>query len=68
MLGLKTNLGKSKLVHVEAVPNIEELVDVLGCKWGSLPMKYLGLPLGDKFKERMIWNAILKKVDGQFAG
>ena len=39
----------------------------LGCKWGSLPMKYLGLPLGDKFKETMIWNAILEKVEGQFA-
>ena len=52
MLGLKTNLGKSKMVHVEAVPNIEELVDVLGCKWGSLPMKYLGLPWGDNLRKR----------------
>ena len=33
ILGLKINLGKSKLVPVGAVPNIEELVDVLGCKW-----------------------------------
>lgn len=31
ILGLKINLGKSKLVPVGAVPNIEELVDVLGC-------------------------------------
>ena len=68
MLGLKINLGKSKLAHVGAVTNIEELVDVLGCKWGSLPMKYLGLPFVDKFKERTIWNAILEKVEGLFAG
>lgn len=54
VLGLKINLGKSKLVHVGAVPNIEESVDVLVCKWGSLPMKHIGLPLGDKFKEKMI--------------
>lgn len=57
-MGLKINLGKSKLVHVGTVPNIEELVDVLDCKWGSLPMKYIGLPFVDKFKEKTIWNAI----------
>ena len=46
--GLKVNLGKSELVAVGAVPNMDLLVAVLGCKQGSLPMKYLGLPLGAK--------------------
>ena len=49
--GLKVNLGKS------------ELVAVLGCKQGSLPMKYLGLPLGAKFKDKSIWNPILEKME-----
>ena len=40
------NLGKSELVPVEEVSIIEVLVDILGCKKGSLPMKYLGLALG----------------------
>ena len=26
-------------------------------------MKYLGLPLGAKFKEKTIWNPILEKVE-----
>ena len=42
---LKINLDKSKLVPIGVVPNFEMLVDVLGCKQSSLPMKYLGLPL-----------------------
>ena len=44
--GLKINLSKSKLVPVGVVHNIELLLSVLGCKQGSFPMKYLGLPFG----------------------
>ena len=66
--GLKINLGKSELVAVGAVHNIELLVAVLGCKQGSLPMKYLGLPLGEKFKDKTIWNPILEKMERKLAG
>ena len=59
---LKVNLGKSELVAVGAVPNMDLLVAVLGCKQGSLPMKYLGLPLGAKFKDKSTWNPILEKM------
>ena len=52
--GLKINLGKSELVHVGVVHNIELLLNVLGCKQGTPPMKYLGLPLGAKFKDKTI--------------
>ena len=34
----------------------------------TLPMKYLGLPLGAKFKERIIWNPILEKLEQRLAG
>ena len=61
--GLKVNLGKSELVAVGVVHNIELLVAVLGCKQGYLPMKYLGLPLGAKFKDKTIWNLILEKME-----
>ena len=66
--GLKVNLGKSELVAVGAVPNMDLLVAVLGCKQGSLPMKYLGLPLGAKFKDKSIWNPILEKMERKLAG
>ena len=53
---LKVNLGKSKLVAV------------LGCQQGSLPMKYLSLPLGAKLKDKSIWNPILEKMERKLAG
>ena len=65
---LKINLGKSELVAVGAVRNMEILVAVLGCNQGSLPMKYLGLPLGAKFKDKSIWNPILEKMERKLAG
>ena len=67
MSGLNVNLGKSELVAVGAVHNMDLLVVVLGCKQGSLPMKYLGLPLGAKFKDKSIWNPILKKMERKLA-
>ena len=44
-LGLKINLEKSELIPAGKVLNLEEFVKVLGCKVGSLPSTYLGLPL-----------------------
>ena len=66
--GLKINLGKSELVPVGVVHNIELLLTVLGCKQGILPMKYLNLPLDTKFKEKTIWNLIIKKMERRLAG
>ena len=66
--GLKINLDKSKLVPVGVVLGFEMLVDELGCKQGSLPMKYLGLPLGAKWKDRAVWNPIIEKVERRLAG
>ena len=54
MSGLHINLAKSELVPVGEVLNMGELVALLGCRQSSLPMTYLGLPLGAKFKDRAI--------------
>ena len=43
---LRVNLGKSELVQVGDMPVLEDLANILGCKTTTLPMKYLGLPLG----------------------
>ena len=64
---LKVNLGKSELVVVGAVHNFDLLMVVLGCKQGSLLMKYLGLPLGTKYKYKTIWNPILEKMERKLA-
>ena len=57
-----------ELVPVGAIPKIEMLY-VLGWDQGfSLSMKYLGLPLGDKFKEKTLLNPILDEVQGRLVG
>jgi hypothetical protein len=59
--GLKVNLAKSTLVPVGEVSNVEALAEVLGCEVGSLPIKYLGLPLGSRFKDKVSWNRVVEK-------
>ena len=39
MSGLKINLGKSELVPVGDVPDLHELVEILGCRESVLPLK-----------------------------
>jgi len=43
---LEINLDKSNLVPVSLEDNMDELDGILGCGVSSLPLKYLGLPLG----------------------
>ncbi len=66
--GLKINLGKSELVPVGNVPDVEGLAAVLGCKVADLPIIYLGLPLGSSFKDQTIWNGIIEKMEKRLAG
>ena len=65
---LKNNLLKSELVPIGIVPNMEELVEILGCRQSSLPLKYLGLSLGAIHKEEAIWNPVLEKMERRLAG
>ena len=61
--GLKVNVGKSEIVPVGEVNNLVALASILQCRVGSLPMKYLGMPLGTSFKTTSIWNSILEKME-----
>jgi hypothetical protein len=49
---LKNNLDKSVLVPVGYVDNMDDLAGILDCGFSSLPLKYLGLPLGAPFKAK----------------
>ena len=61
-------MGKLELVPIGMVHNFDLLLNVLGSKQGTLLMKYLGLPLGAKFKDKTIWNLILEKIEWRLAG
>ena len=43
---LRINLAKSEIFPVGEVEEVDVMVVELGCKVGSLPSSYLGLPLG----------------------
>ena len=59
--GLKVNVGKSEIVPVREVNNLVALASILQCRVGSLPTKYLGMPLGTSFKAASIWNPIWRR-------
>lgn len=56
------------MVQVGKVINLGEIVALLGCRQFSVLMKYLGFPLGDKFKERTVWNLRVERLERRLAG
>jgi len=65
---LKINFSKSKIVPVGNVGDVEGLASILGCGVASLPIKYLGLPLGAHYKASTIWSSIIEKIENRFMG
>ena len=63
MISLKVNVSKSEMVPIGEVNNMHALAKILGCRVGSLPMTYLGMPLGMSHKSSPIWNPILEKIE-----
>ena len=66
--GLEVNVGKSKIVPVGEVGNIDALATILHCRVGSLPLKYLGMPLGTPYKTAFVWNPILERMEKKLSG
>ena len=66
--GLKINFNKSEMAPVGNVHDLGCLAAILGCKTVQLPISYLGLPLGAKFKSKSIWDPILEKMERKLAG
>jgi hypothetical protein len=64
---LKINLAKSVLVHVGHVDNMDEVAGILGCGVSSLPLKYIGLPLGAPFKAKSSWDEVVGKIERRLA-
>ncbi|RVW51826.1 hypothetical protein CK203_085751 [Vitis vinifera] len=65
--GLRINLNKSEILLVGRVENAKLLAVELGCKVGSLPSTYLGLPLGALHKSVMVWDGVEKRMQKRLA-
>ncbi|RVW27602.1 hypothetical protein CK203_103594 [Vitis vinifera] len=66
-LGLRINLAKSEILPVGGVEEVEELAVELGCRVGSLPSTYLGLPLGAPHKSLSMWDEVEERVRRRLA-
>ena len=65
--GLKVNEQKSEMVPIGEVNDVHAMAEILGCKVGTLPMSYLGMPLGASHKSPSIWNPILENFERKLA-
>jgi hypothetical protein len=61
-------MSKFETVPIGEVGDVGELASILGCGVASLPIKYLGLPLGAKYKDSIIWKSIIEKMENRLAG
>lgn len=66
-LGLHVNLAKTRLFKINEVSCWDQLLLDWVCEEGSLPDKYLGLPLASKFKHRAVWQDIIEKFKSYLA-
>jgi len=67
-LGLRINLEKSQIVPIGKVEDVDNMAHILRCRVVSLPLKYLGLPLGASYKATNIWNRVIEKMERLLAG
>ncbi|RVW31161.1 putative ribonuclease H protein [Vitis vinifera] len=65
--GLRINLAKSELIPVGEVEEIEEMAVELGCRVGSLPNVYLGLPFGAHHKAPSMWDGVEERMRRRLA-
>ena len=59
---LRINLDKSELIPMDSVENAEALAVELGCKVGSLPSTYLGLPLGAPHRSVVVLDGVEERL------
>ena len=46
-------------------PNVSTLNHTFGCRWGTFPIKYLGLPLHNKKLTVADWQFLVDKIEAR---
>jgi len=69
MSGSKVNFHKSELVGVNVPQSwLLEAATILNCKVGSLPILYLGLPVGGDPRRLNFWNLVVNRIKSRLSG
>ncbi|RVW17365.1 hypothetical protein CK203_069145 [Vitis vinifera] len=61
------NLDESELILMGSEEDAVELVAAIGCKVGSLPTTYLGLPLGAPYRSLAVWDGVEERMRKKLA-
>jgi len=69
MSELKVNFNKSELVGLNVPQSwLLEAASVLRCRVGSLPILYLGLPVGGDPRRRNFWDHVVNRIKSRLSG
>ncbi|PWA63568.1 RNA-directed DNA polymerase, eukaryota [Artemisia annua] len=66
--GLKINLVKSLIFGI-GIPmtDVAYVARAINCSYGSLPLNYLGLPVGKSMNRVDAWNSVVGKLSNRLA-
>lgn len=54
--GLRVNLNKSRVFGVGVTSTeVDDMATIMGCRVGSIPFSYLGLPIGSDLRSKKNW-------------
>lgn len=66
--GLKINFDKSEIYTTSFLnPIVEEAVEIIKCKVGKWPMKYLGMSVGSSSRRKIFWEPLIRKIKHRLA-
>ncbi|OAY73468.1 hypothetical protein ACMD2_19577 [Ananas comosus] len=66
---MKVNKEKSELFYTGQVEGkARSLADLLECNVGTLPTKYLGLPLSSRAPSKADWMGVIQKIQSRIDG
>lgn len=68
VFGLNINLNKSELVRIGDKGDENSFARVMGCETTKLPIKYFGVPLGVKYKDKKTWEPVIDMVKNRLGG
>lgn len=67
--GLRINKDKSELYYLGTNPRKgDRLANIIGCRVGNLPFRYLGLPLYNKHLRKEDWAIIINRIETRIDG
>ncbi|OAY74298.1 putative ribonuclease H protein [Ananas comosus] len=67
--GLKINMNKTELIYLcHNASRATRLADILGCRVGKLPFRYLGMTLHTKSLRKEDWAPLVNRIEARIEG